>query len=317
MLDILRGTKVRVRSRPADALGHQPTLDALRDLQKNDSYVAAGRYLEAETDSAARQLCFNVLGRALGANDVVARWTQEHPDDPNAFIVAGFQEIHRAWEKRGGGRAENVRPQQWEGFFEHLAIAQHVLDRASELAPTDPMLQAVLITLDMGAERPVELSMERLVVAMASDPAHYTAHQHLLLTCCEKWHGNHQIMFQVARAPDYTTPGYENLAALICLAHIECTLFDSAAQRKAYWKSEEVAKEIAVAFDNSVGRPGFEGDAMTPVALNVFAAAFWELRDRDRCQRAHGKIGKNFDEWSWLYTGGKPTFDRSRQWRNP
>lgn len=298
----------------ADAMGHGPTIEALDDLQNHGSYRVVARYLSNETDSAARQLCMDVVGRDLPRNDVIMRWVHEQPDDANALIVAGLQAIRLAWQARSGARAKHVRRDQWQGFAEYLHLAQEILDHAVHLAPDDPMVHASLIIVDCGMGRSTDVAMGRMAKIRKSDPAHFTGYSNLLMMCCDKWCGSHELMFKIARSPNLDKQGRENLGALIPIAHVERPLFEPERARAEYWAQPSIAAEIADAFDRGIGKPGFQGDALTPVAANTFAGAFFPLQDRERCQRAHRIIDGRFHHRAWVYFGGERAFAASRKW---
>lgn len=304
----------RYESSRADAMGHSPTIEALDDLQQRGSYRALARYLAAETDSAGRQLCIEVVGRDLPRNDIVMQWVKEHPQDANAHVVAGTQAVRLAWQARSGARASFVREDQWRGFADYLYLAQELLDRAVQLAPGDPMAHASLIVVDCGMGRSTDVAMARMAKIRKSDPAHFLGYTNLLMICCEKWCGSHDLMFKIARSPNLAKPGRENLGALIPMAHTERTLFEPYGVRKAYWAGAEIASEIADAFDKGIGRAGFQGDALTPMAANSFAGAFYVIKDRERCRRAHQILDGHFYDRAWLYHGDKRAFRASRAW---
>ena len=301
-------------SSEATAMGHAPTIEALQDLQQHGSYRTAARYLNAEGDSASRQLCFDVLGRDTPRNDVVMEWVRQRPMDAHAHVVAGLQAIRLAWKSRSGARARHVREDQWRGFADYLYLAQEVLDHAVKLAPNEPMAHACLITVDCGMGRSTEVSMGRMARIRKSDPTHFTGYSNLLMNCCEKWCGSHELMFEIARSPNLAKPGRENLGALIPMAHLERTLFESGRVRRAYWAKPEVASEVAEAFDRGIGKTGFQGDALSPIAANTFAGVFHVLRDRERCRQSHRVLAGHFHDRSWLYMGGKRAFEASRKW---
>lgn len=304
----------RYESSQADAMGHAPTIEALDGLQQRGSYRALARYLAAETDSAGRQLCIEVVGRDLPRNDIIMRWMQEHPADANAHIVAGMQAVRLAWQARSGARAKHIREDQWRGFAEYLYLAQEILDKAVQLTPGDPMAHASLIIVDCGMGRSADVAMGRMAKIRKSDPAHFIGYSNLLMICCEKWCGSHDLMFEIARSPSLAKPGRENLGALIPMAHTERTLFESYGVKKAYWAQPEIAAEIAHAFDKGIGKPGFESNALTPMAANAVAGAFYTVKDRDRCRRAHQILDGHFYDRAWLYLGDKQAFTASRKW---
>lgn len=304
----------RYESTHADAMGHEPTIKALDDLQQRGSYRALAGYLASETDSAGRQLCMEVVGRDLPRNDIIMRWAHDHPTDANAHILAGLQAVRLAWQARSGARAKHVREDQWRGFAEYLYLAQEILDHAVQLSPSDPMAHASLIIVDCGMGRSTDIAMGRMARIRKSEPTHFTGYSNLLIICCEKWCGSHDLMFEIARSPNLAKPGRENLGALIPTAHIERTLFESHGVRKAYWAKPEIAAEISDAFDKGIGKPGFQGNALTPMAANAFAGAFYVVKDRERCRRAHQIAGGHFHDRSWLYLGDKQAFMASRKW---
>ncbi|MGD1916659.1 MAG: hypothetical protein ACFCBV_10800 [Phycisphaerales bacterium] len=310
----LLGDPIRYESTLSDAVGHDPTIESLDDLQNNGSYQALRRYLASETDSASRQLCIEVVARDTPRHEIITRWAQEHPDDPNAHVVAGLQAVRLAWRARSGARANDVRKDQWQGFAEYLYLAEEILEHALQLAPDEPMTHASLVVVDCGMGRSTDVAMGRMAKIRKVDPTHFYGYTNLLSMCCDKWCGSHEQMFQLARSPNLAKPGRENLGVLIPMAHLERTLFESVGASNAHWRQPEVATEIADSFDRGIGRPGFHGDALTPVAAGTFAGVFHRLKDRDRCHRAHQLVQGFYHDRSWFLLGSERGFKASRKW---
>jgi ankyrin repeat protein len=64
--------------------------------------------------------------------------------------VEGKIEIDRAWDARGGGWANSVTEEGWQGFHEHLGKARDLLTAASKLHPEWPETACMMITVTMG-----------------------------------------------------------------------------------------------------------------------------------------------------------------------
>ncbi len=115
-----------------------------------------------------------------------------------AAVVVGRDEIRRAWEARGSGSADEVTPEGWKGFQEHLARAREQLTKAHEMHPEFPEAAAAMITVSMGDGSDEErLWFDRAVAAQFDhEPAYRSLGLNALLP---RWGGSHEEMLEFGR----------------------------------------------------------------------------------------------------------------------
>ncbi len=67
-----------------------------------------------------------------------------------ALALRGDFEINEAWKARGSGWANQVRPEGWQGFEDHLAKAESCLTRAWKLQHDLPLVPCLMERVELG-----------------------------------------------------------------------------------------------------------------------------------------------------------------------
>ena len=140
----------------------------------------------------------------LPDDDVLAAVADEFakPDsgvDPWVKAVAtGRAEIRKAWAARGRGFAAKVKPQGWQGFEEHLALARKALVAAHEMHPEWPDAATEMITVSIGDRTDEERSWFDRAVAAEFD--HESAYRRFATAALRpRWGGSHEAMLAFGR----------------------------------------------------------------------------------------------------------------------
>lgn len=113
-------------------------------------------------------------------------------------VATGRSEIRKAWAARGRGFAHKVKPQGWQGFEEHLALARQALLAAHEMHPEWPDAATELISVSMGDRTGEErLWFDR---AVAAEFDHESAYRRLGTASLQpRWGGSHEAMLAFGR----------------------------------------------------------------------------------------------------------------------
>ena len=115
-------------------------------------------------------------------------------------MLRGEHEYDTAWDKRGGGFANTVKPEGWVGFEEHLTRARAALVDAYELEPGYPDAAERLIRVAMGGVTQGAESerywFDRATEAQIDFTPAYTA---LMWSLRPRWGGSHEQMLALGR----------------------------------------------------------------------------------------------------------------------
>lgn len=66
------------------------------------------------------------------------RWANRSPKSPIAHLNVAYTLVNRAWQIRGGGYANSVSPEQWEGFNTYSLKARDYLLQKKDIAHKNP-----------------------------------------------------------------------------------------------------------------------------------------------------------------------------------
>ncbi|HUQ01718.1 MAG TPA: hypothetical protein VM261_04445 [Kofleriaceae bacterium] len=279
-------------------------VDELIGLVERGDFAAAEQFLEHHRDAAWHDRAYFVEALAERCKPSVgARWSAARKGAV-ADLVRGRLLIASAWAARGSGRAESVSDAGWQVFTRDLEQARTHLERAAETDAADPTALAFLIKVEIGtdgeaAERYFQRAIER-------DPGHHLAHELMLLALCEKWHGSHEEMFELARDAAAAAPAGSSLPMLVVTAHIEHWLYlehfdgqPAVARAALHADRAEVARAFAASIDHRDYRP----DRLTPWRLNEAACWTYLARDHGQLARRMNRLGDVQTQFPWAYAG--------------
>ncbi|MEA3210470.1 MAG: hypothetical protein QOE70_3527 [Chthoniobacter sp.] len=162
----------------------------------------SARPLEAGDDRAWCQLFFAEPGRSLLEQDGegVCRVVESVPGLQEWFVlvVRGRSEIEQAWLARGSGNADTVRPEQWQRFRQHLAMARAALERSSKLQPNEPEAARALITVELGSAG-LEEMRRRFESAVQARFDYLPAYESFRRGLLPRWFGSEQAVLAFGR----------------------------------------------------------------------------------------------------------------------
>ncbi|MBS1370579.1 MAG: ankyrin repeat domain-containing protein [Lentisphaeria bacterium] len=152
----------------------------------------------------AVQYAYNFLS---GSSDEDEMWKRldrlrgEVPDfDPwLGHMVAARAAVARAWEKRGGGYADTVGQEGWQGFRDEIASARGHLEAALKLEPerANPLFQLIVVEMASGTVAARIDAFKRIIV---NDPDNRNAYGKIKWALLPRWGGSHRLLLQLGDA---------------------------------------------------------------------------------------------------------------------
>lgn len=152
-------------------------------------------------------------------------------------LLGGHLHLRKAWEARGGGYANTVTPQGWQGFEQNLAKARQHLQKAWGLDEKSPEPASEMIEVEMcsGSLRDMQLWFDRAVSAQFD---YLPAYSQLRWGMRPRWHGTHQIMIDWARN------------------RVKTGRFDTAVPFELYWVAVNIVDDLEGDWKKALSMPG-------------------------------------------------------------
>ncbi|MGH9594575.1 MAG: hypothetical protein ACRD5L_15900, partial [Bryobacteraceae bacterium] len=115
-----------------------------------------------------------------------------------ALTLDGAKEINAAWQARGGGYANTVTREGWQGFSEHLAKARDDLTLAWNTRPDFPLAPCRMMTVALGDSGAEEMRtwFDRTISAQADYPEAWSEMRWGLRP---RWHGSEAALLALGR----------------------------------------------------------------------------------------------------------------------
>jgi hypothetical protein len=264
--------------------------------------------LAAEREPARRWRYAHIAAEGLGER--VAQWVEAEPGTADAWLVAGLAAISRGAQIRGAAKAEDTPEEVWDPFHECMEEAAEALGRASELAASDPLPHAGLLSVAIPLGAPIEERVTIFEEARRLAPALLAPHIGIVTGLAKKWGGSHEQMFDVARRSVAEAPGGSAIPAVLPLAHVERWLYlvhwehDEPASR-AYFRRAEVLRDVR---DCHRRCARVEENSKRWVA-NVFAFCFYLADDARAARREFEKAEGLYTGLPWDYLGGLDAYE--------
>jgi GNAT superfamily N-acetyltransferase len=180
------------------------------DWQTPASYVA-----EAGQDWDERWSRLQLLQHLADQDDTwLEKWRTERPTDGDAATLYASLLVHRAWQRRGSGYANEISDQAKAEFKALLPAGMEAARAAAALAPHDPGPWVVMVTAARGLNYKNEQFQPLWQGLHARAPYHYDGHWQALQYWCAKWHGSNRLMMQFAEAAAVASPPGSPLAGM-------------------------------------------------------------------------------------------------------
>lgn len=253
-----------------------PAIVSLREQVKDHQWASVENLLRNLEDQERPHFIQGLAEDSTLESDL-KNWLKASPKSALAHCVYGHLLIKKAWDARGGGVASTVTIESFQGFFDHLFHAEETFLRAIELEDKFVESYDGLITICMGASLDHNSLWGYFAKAVILSQDSYATHMNMVTALTEKWGGDRNEMFRVARRSVFNAKPGSALVAVIAHAHIEQWLgyeMDNLEkQAQDYFKQKEVREELYSAYKK------FDSDTITTYngieALNLFAFSFY------------------------------------------
>ncbi|MFT2016795.1 hypothetical protein ACMA1D_13250 [Streptomyces sp. 796.1] len=227
--------------------------------------------------------------RELASVDGVQEWivqAVEQEEDTElraqALLISGARHIIWGWEARTAQLAAQVSREQWEVFFERLAIAEEHLLEAVELRVEWVTPWVELLTLGRGASQGTEVNEARLAGALNRDPFDVHTHLEWLYHLLPRWGGTPGEGLAFARQAVARAPQGHPVGCVLALAYIQVWEDEDTVD---CLETPEIRAELRAAAGHSILHPSYEFRPGWQREFNLFAMALALAEERDTIRR--------------------------------
>ncbi len=295
------------------AVGLQPKstvyqLNELAEVTLLRKYLSEGRWIEAENfltefDTDGRSAIIDPLVSEEGRSEYYDAWLKERPDSAIAWMVSGFQNIHWAWDARGGGTADIVTNVGMQLFYSRLNEAHDAFGRSVNLDSqyADPYVGLMTVAMGTGWER--EQLWDYFAKALVRSRYCYSAHSQMIHAVAEKWGGEPGEMFSIASKAVVSAVNDTPLVGILAEAHIEQWLYlgmcEQDDEAEVYFRTTEVRQDLINAYEKMKGA---KVDSYQMIqALNNFTFCFYMGGMNELAKEAMIRLEGRVLEHPWDY----------------
>ncbi|MGW6414529.1 hypothetical protein [Streptomyces sp. NPDC055055] len=225
--------------------------DAVAHAVWEGDWKVAEEYLRAAgEDWDERWSRMELLQQVAGEDDTwLAAWCAESPGDCDAATLHANLTVHRAWDIRGSGYADEILTSVMDRFRVMLTAAIEEARQAALLDPANPGPWVVMVTAARGAgyRRAQFAPLWEGLVARA--PHHYEGHWQALQYWCAKWFGSNRRMMRFARRTLRKAPPGSPLAGIYLHALDELDGRSGGGIPDVTLPTRSALKRIAASFD--------------------------------------------------------------------
>ena len=300
---------------PQDVLAPDPCgadrdlRDAL-DAAHRGEWVPAAALLAATADPDVRSDRLAVLcEESVHDGQWVEEWLAARPGDPLVALVRAWVAIQRAWSARGAAYASRTSTEQMRAFEASLVQAERLARAAADQLPDDPAPYEAMLWVSIGRGASADEFRGLLDGLLERGRHHARGHHAGLQLLAPKWYGDSEQMFAFARERAALAPAGSQVCLLPVTAHIEQYLHltsSRSGERAALRHMTSLATRTELAecqtrweaADRGGPHPGNHR-----FALDELAYAWWLAGEQDRTRALLERIGRDFGEFPWAYSG--------------
>ncbi|MFE0648450.1 hypothetical protein ACFVZH_07675 [Streptomyces sp. NPDC059534] len=175
-------------------------------------------------------------------------WRAAEPGNCDAATLHASLMVHRAWEIRGSGYADDILTSDMERFQTALLAAMEEARQAALLDPANPGPWVVMVTAARGAKYRRSQFKPLWEGLIARAPHHYEGHGQALQYWCAKWFGSDRRMMRFSRQAVRKAPPGSPLAGIYPHALTELTDRPGAGATPVNPLARRALKQIAASF---------------------------------------------------------------------
>jgi hypothetical protein len=131
--------------------------------------------------------------------DLVAKWIRAYPNSPTPHLAYVNLFASRAWNERGFGFANTVRPEAWKSFRNYLEQARVYAEKTKNIAGSDPEWYVRMAYIANAQEWPEQRFESLVAEAIDKEPLYYDTYLALVQHYYPKWGGNAELVEKFAR----------------------------------------------------------------------------------------------------------------------
>jgi hypothetical protein len=285
-----------------DTFASVPEYAPLRDAIAGGSWPALEAELAAMSADEA-SFAIALLAEHDDAEEFLKASSESHSSSAFASTALAAREVVRGWRVRSFARAEQVGPEQFQGFREWLVRAELRLIEVCARHPQFAPAWSVRLLTARGLQLGTAEARRRYALLAAIHPHHYTGQAQFLQFVLGKWFGSDDEAGAFAAAETAAAPPGANNGALVAIRHVERWLeLGGGTAGLNYMKSEGVVRELREAAARSVLEPAHRFGPISVQAHSAFAMAFWvggHLADAAEHVRV---LGERASDFPWYYT---------------
>ncbi len=213
------------------------------------------RYEEALKDPEIPEFpildCSNVLiaaatilthDRRIGFERVFDILSKARPESLLPLLLKGEFYTSFAWDARGWGPANGVKPEGVAVIRERLALAESALTEAWTKKPDHAKAATLMLTVELGQGKGREVMETWFKRAMEADPNNLEACQNKMFYLEPKWYGSRDAMKDFGRELLKGGNFDARLPFLLVEAHHTAATYEK--YKSDYYKNEDVWKDI-------------------------------------------------------------------------
>ena len=228
------------------AKDHPSAVKAIQLMEKSD-WRQLHQFISNLGDSD-RHTVYQALAENETNAKQIKRWLEVNPDCEIAHVVSGFKYIHRGWQIRGSGTADQVAAKAWKQFFIALSLAEQAFQKAINIKDNCSNPYVGLITVAMGASIGVESLWKYFAKGASLSPRNYQLYSAMIHACAPKWGGDASDMFEVAKTVCDEAPRKSAVRTCLIAAHVEhwlsLSMMDEKEMAGKYFQQSSVRNDI-------------------------------------------------------------------------
>ena len=262
--------------------------------------------IRATSDAVRREFLVDAVASHSRDLRWVDAWIEARPDDELGRLMWGACAHNYAFEIRTAAIPESVSGEQWKGFGEWLVHSEEQLRLATTMDPADSAPWVGLLWTAVGLGPPLREVTSRWEAVSRLNPQSEVGAGAYMTFISPRWHGNTELMWDWLHGLLAAEPDGGARWPLVPNGHFEqwvAESMDKNPHAKRYWDEPEVQREINEAWARWTGAPAPRTWFLAPWYWEVFAGAFYLMRDREKLRKALEKTGPGIQPVPWAYLG--------------
>jgi hypothetical protein len=240
--------------------------------------------------------------------DVLARlkeWQRHSPSAVTPTLLLADAYTSYAWQARGSGKSDTVKPEMWAMFKDRLNQAAFYLNASRRLASDHPQWYVAALVIARGLEWPRDRAESVVKEAAAVEPHYQHVYSAMAQYLLPRWYGEPGDWERFAQETADRIDGIEGSAVYNHIAlqisnrslHGNTQFFEQndVNWRKLQWSFADREKLYGVGI-----RP-----------LNAMLRLAGGVKDKPAARAFLKRIGESWDQSTW---GTRQNFDRFKQW---